>query len=270
MKKNRLIVLSAALIVGVAVVLSCSKEETEPLAKELILKKANVNANANDKIDVTAVLVVSPNTETICLNTEVTITATAKVTATAAAVTGGKISIEEFIAGEWIKIAGYTDLPGNPTFKFTPTSPGDRTFRAHYVGGSDYSNSDDQKVVTAIACGCVTELKGEAISCGAQREANFTFTYDGELPYVKIQGGLTNFTGADAVVTVPAGYTVSQKTPGGSSNRVITVEGPASCTPLVINIKWNSTNSGGVITGEWTAKDNTGVLLGSVAGLSCP
>ena len=49
---------------------------------------------------------------------------------------------------------------------------------------------------------CVTSFIGKAISCGAAREAVYTFKSDTDLPYFKIQGGLTNFTGANAVVTV--------------------------------------------------------------------
>lgn len=124
--------------------------------------------------------------------------------------------------------------------------------------------------VCPVILGCTTELTGEAIACGNEREANFYFTSKDALSNIKIQGGLTNFTGADAVVTVTGGnMTTSQSTPGGSSNRVITVEGSVdACETITINIKWNSTNSGGIITGNWSASAG-GVTLGSAAGLSC-
>jgi hypothetical protein len=119
---------------------------------------------------------------------------------------------------------------------------------------------------------CATAFVGEAIACGASREATYTFTAAEAQDFIKIQGGLTNFTGADAVVEIIGGnLTVSQWTPGGSSNRVIKVEGSVdACEEVTINIKWSSTNSGGIITGGWSVKDEGGLELApSVAGLEC-
>lgn len=120
--------------------------------------------------------------------------------------------------------------------------------------------------------GCDTEFSGEAIECGSQREAIYTFKSDTDLDYIKIQGGLTNFTGADAIVTVSGGsLTTTQSTPGGSSNRTIKVEGSVdACEEITIHIFWNSTNSGGVITGSWSVKDANGVEIApSILGLEC-
>ena len=88
----------------------------------------------------------------------------------------------------------------------------------------------------------------------------------------KIQGGLTNFTGADAEVTVTGGsnITQSQWTVGASSNRIIKVEGNiGECETITIRIKWNSTNSGGIITGSWSISGNGGEVAPAVAGLTC-
>jgi len=117
---------------------------------------------------------------------------------------------------------------------------------------------------------CDNTFTGKAISCGTSREAEYTFTSKEAISDLKIQGGLTNFTGADAVVTVVGGnFTDSQKTPGGSSNRVVTVEGSVeACETITINIKWNSSNSGDVITGGWSAK-GTGVAVDEIEGLIC-
>ena len=119
---------------------------------------------------------------------------------------------------------------------------------------------------------CNTSFTGEAISCGTQREAVYTFTTANDQDYIRIQGGLTNFTGADAEVIVsdPA-LQVSQWTPGGSTNRVIRVEGSVdACQTVTIRIRWNSTNSGGITTGSWSVKDSNGVELApSVEGLTC-
>jgi hypothetical protein len=120
--------------------------------------------------------------------------------------------------------------------------------------------------------GCITTFTGEAISCGSQREAVYSFTSENDQDYIKIQGGLTNFTGADAEVIVSdAALQVSQWTPGGGTNRVIKVEGSVdACQTITIRIRWNSTNSGGIITGDWSVKDDNGVELAPpVAGLTC-
>lgn len=121
--------------------------------------------------------------------------------------------------------------------------------------------------------GCETSFAGDAISCGAAREAVYTFTSEDALSYFKMQGGLTNFTGADAIVEVTggAGITTSQWTVGGSTNRVIKIEGGiGECETITIRIKWNSTNSGAVITGDWSVKDTNGLdIAPSVAGLTC-
>lgn len=120
---------------------------------------------------------------------------------------------------------------------------------------------------------CATSFSGQAIACGTAREAVYTFTSSEAIEYIKIQGGLTNFTGADAevIVTDATGMTTSQWTTGGSSNRVISVEGGVdACETITIRIRWNSTNSGGVITGSWSVKDGNGVELATaVAGLTC-
>lgn len=123
-----------------------------------------------------------------------------------------------------------------------------------------------------VCMGCETGFFGDVLSCGYEREANYTFTSDSDQSYIKIQGGLTNFTGADAIVTVSGGnLTQSQSTPGGSTNRIIKVEGSvAACETITINIKWNSTNSGGVVTGSWSVKDGNGSELAPpVLGLEC-
>jgi len=120
--------------------------------------------------------------------------------------------------------------------------------------------------------GCETSFTGEAIACGNQREAVYTLTSKDALSNFKIQGGLTNFTGADAEVTVTGGsnITQSQWTVGGSSNRVIKVVGNLdACETLTIRVKWNSTNSGGVITGSWSVSGNGGEVAPAVSGLTC-
>ena len=119
---------------------------------------------------------------------------------------------------------------------------------------------------------CITSFSGEAISCGNQREAVYTFTSKDALTNFKIQGGLTNFTGAnaDVIVTHGSNITKTQWTPGGSSNRIIKVEGDIdACETITIRITWNSTNSGGIITGSWSVSANGAEVAPAVAGLTC-
>lgn len=124
-----------------------------------------------------------------------------------------------------------------------------------------------------ICTDCVTSFTAEAISCGQSREAVYTFKSDADLSYFKIQGGLTNFTGANAVVTVTGGTntTTTQSTPGGSSNRIIKVEGGiAKCSEVTIRVTWNSTNTGGTITGSWSVStNNPNVAPAPILGLTC-
>lgn len=120
--------------------------------------------------------------------------------------------------------------------------------------------------------GCETSFTGEAIACGNQREAVYTFTSKDALEGFKMQGGLTNFTGADAEVTITGGsnITKSQWTVGGSSNRVIKVEGNIdACETITIRIKWNSTNTGGIITGSWSVSAGGIDVAPVVDGLTC-
>lgn len=117
---------------------------------------------------------------------------------------------------------------------------------------------------------CETAFTGQAISCDDTREAVYTFSSLEALDTLKIQGGLTNFTGADAVVTVTGGnLTVTQWTPGNSSNRIIKLTGSVeACEVVTITITWNSSNPGNsVITGQWSASFGDQELL--VEPLSC-
>jgi hypothetical protein len=120
---------------------------------------------------------------------------------------------------------------------------------------------------------CENSFSGEAVYCGTQREAIYTFISKDDQAYFKIQGGLTSFTGADAIIDVTGGSDIikTQWTSGGSTNRVIKVEGSVeACEIITIRITWNSTNSGGIITGSWSVKDANGVEIApEVGGLTC-
>ena len=86
------------------------------------------------------------------------------------------------------------------------------------------------------------------------RKAVYTFIPE-EAGAYKIQGGLTNFTGADALVLTEEGLVVDQWTPGQSSNRIICITGQMeACEAVEITLYWYSTNQDTEITGDWTVE----------------
>jgi hypothetical protein len=147
------------------------------------------------------------------------------------------------------------------------------SFKLKVTKGGSPAEFDVAYSLFGLCPECETSFAGEAISCGTAREAIFTFKSDKDISSFKIQGGLTNFTGTNADITVTGGTNITkgQVTPGASSNRVIKVEGSiAKCSEVTIKITWNSTNSGGIITGSWSVKDANGVEIApSVDGLEC-
>lgn len=172
---------------------------------------------------------------------------------------------------------------GLATLLFIPELPGTYAVRAKYTRTGKPSACDfestgwliapDSLVVEGDTTGmeedtasCEASFTGEAISCDSSREVVFTFIPDHDLSHLKIQGGLTNGTLDDAEVTVVgADLDVTQRRPGNSSNRIITIQGSAeACVPITITITWMSSNTGSVITGDWSA---TGGL--EVEGLEC-
>ena len=188
----------------------------------------------------------------------------------------------------WEELVGFQCYTDDASWNGSFDEPGNYVFRTKHngndgncdgLGGSNTTGRCSFEgnqvccfVIEAVDA-CITLFEGQAVSCGAQREAVFTFKSKDAQGYIKIQGGLTNFTGVDgAEVTVTGGnLTTSQGTPGGSTNRIIKVEGSVSaCETITINIKWNSTNPGGLITGSWSVKDGNGFELApAVAGLTC-
>jgi hypothetical protein len=193
----------------------------------------------------------------------------------------------ETTPGVWILVAHEQPTDGCVSYTIPAASAGNYNFRGQYNGnaggcGQNVCNvgyNDFTYTVNVIECGC--EYDGntftgtaDAGSCDATRGATYTLCSEDGLGYFKIQGGLTNFTGADAVVTVTGGtsVTMSQHTPGGSSNRIITVEGGLNeCSCVSIYVTWNSSNTGGIITGQWSAKDHVDLIPGTnyTAGLPC-
>jgi hypothetical protein len=210
--------------------------------------------------------------------------------------TGGAIKIQEFDGTNWNDVASADVTTSNHivTWSYTPDAAGTRTFRAYYTGGGNGYNPSESagQEVVAEDCGCDyvgNTFSGEAVSCdGTLREAIYTLSSENGISYFKIQGGLTNFTGGDATVYVndilvvfdetsddnwtqgtEGDFIVGQRTPGGSTNRNIRVTGHLEeCDAIVVRIIWNSTNSGGVITGDWTAL--IGGISYGVDDLTCP
>lgn len=148
-----------------------------------------------------------------------------------------------------------------------------KSFFLQIAGKGPQATFDVSYNLFGVCTTCETAFTAEALSCDQTREAVYTFKSDTDISYFKIQGGLTNFTGADAIVTVTGGngITKTQSTPGGSSNRIIKVEGGISeCTEVTIRITWNSSNGGGVVTGSWSIKDADGEEIApTILGLEC-
>lgn len=189
---------------------------------------------------------------------------------------------------EWEAIADFQCYSADASWSGSFAEAGNYVFRTKHnssdgncdrLGGQDktgecsFNGNECYCFVIEAVNACETSFTGRAIACGIQREAVYTFTSKDAQSYIKIQGGLTNFTGenAEVIVTDPTGMAISQWTPGGSTNRVIKVEGGVdACETITIRIKWNSTNSGGICTGSWSVKDANGVELApAVAGLTC-
>lgn len=189
---------------------------------------------------------------------------------------------------EWEPLVGFQCYDDDANWSGSIAEAGNYVFRTKHnaadgncdgKGGQDktgecsFNGIEFYCFVIEAVDGCETSFTGQAIACGNAREAVYTFISKDAQSYIKIQGGLANFTGADAevIVTDATGMTISQWTTGGSSNRVIKVEGGVdACETITIRIRWNSTNSGGVITGSWSVKDGNGVELAlAVPGLTC-
>jgi hypothetical protein len=188
---------------------------------------------------------------------------------------------------EWEAIANFQCYCADASWSGSFAEAGSYVFRTKHnsadgncdrLGGQDktgecsFNGNEFYCFIIEAVDACETSFTGQAIACGNQREAVYTLTSKDAVSSFKIQGGLTNFTGADAVVTVTGGsnITQSQWTVGGSSNRVIKVEGDIdACETITIHITWNSTNSGGIITGSWSVSANGGEVAPAVAGLTC-
>ena len=122
---------------------------------------------------------------------------------------------------------------------------------------------------------CETAFNGST-ECGSwtvdgieyNRKAMYMFTSE-DAGSFKLQGGLTNFAGTDYLATATAGQ-VSSWVPGGSSNRIIKVEGefPGDCEEVELTIYWYSTNADDYITGDWSVEFN-GVKILEMDQLMC-
>ena len=200
----------------------------------------------------------------------------------------GLVHIQVEVDGEWIGGKPITPDSGLATLLFIPDAPGAYAVRAKYIRTGKPSECDfestkwlispDSIYVTAdstnqdstSADSCENAFTGEVINCDStNREVLYKFVADENLDHIKIQGGLTNGVAVDPLITVTgADLNISVKTPGNSSNRVISLEGSATaCDTITVSIVWTTNNSGQVITGEWSASGG-GVYL-EAAELEC-
>jgi hypothetical protein len=214
----------------------------------------------------------------------------------------GQLQVFDTQINDWVQLVGNTSaLATSPdfTFSFTPDSIGTCAYKFRMLTGGGpgcaaYTGPSADFCLEVIDPCTIegNEFSGDAISCATEgRTAEYTFGSEDGVEYFKMQGGLNNFTGDNATVyvndelvvfdetsadgwaqgTTASGFIVGQRTPGGSSNRNIRVEGSlAECTDVVVKIVWSSSNSGGTITGEWSVKDAGGIDLATpLADLSC-
>jgi hypothetical protein len=199
-----------------------------------------------------------------------------------------QIQVRNTEDGDWIGGQPVTPDSGVATSLFIPSSPGEYEVRAKYTRTGNPSQCDyestkwllspDLFVVggvvgdttggdTTAMDSCVSDFNGEVVTCDSNsRQVVFTFVSGEDLNHLKIQGGLTSGLEEDAQVTVAgADLDISQRRPGNSTNRIITLEGSAvACDTITITVSWTSTKHGAYITGDWSA---TGGL--TVEALEC-
>ena len=117
-----------------------------------------------------------------------------------------------------------------------------------------------------------------ACNCGTgfptYRHAMFTFrTNQNQSGEFKLQGGLSNSTGDFANVFITGAILptiVMQHTPGGSSNKIITVRGSISeSAEVTVHVSWLSAAVGGFATGNWSG-DLNGNSVWNFPALRCP
>jgi hypothetical protein len=197
--------------------------------------------------------------------------------------TCGQAQIQWDSAGTWVQIAHENPLTGGCLTGTVPAAAaGTYNFRAQYIssgGGCNFCTlqfADTPYSVTVVECDDC-ELTGNTFTgtstttCGSSvHSATYTLCSEDGISFFHIQGGLTNFTGANATVAWVGGngVTVSQHTPGGSSNRIVEVEGSLSeCSCITITMSWNSTNANNQVTGGWSAVGFGGDLF--VPVLNC-
>jgi len=179
---------------------------------------------------------------------------------------------------DWVSLTpgGSVVTDGILAITYTPTQgAGDYRFRAHYVhgGGCDFANLGplEETPLEVVLCGCTIEgntLTGSTTtSCGSLiHTATYTLCSEDGIAAFHLQGGLTNFTGADATIVGPGD--ISQHTPGNSTNRIVEIDGSLEeCTCATWIITWGSSNTNNQVTGGWSAVGFGGDLF--VPVLNC-
>lgn len=279
------------LLILFSTIYSCQNEELTPIATDNTTKKTT------SKTDIASTAIASGNWETDCIND---VTPYFKTTDQKTIINGGntkivdieyyntatnfvlKIKSTKMIADILIDnetIFSSTVIVGDWRVYTVPLSTGWKagdlvSYTLKATGnGSPAEFPVSYNLIGVCPPVCETSFIGKTISCGTTRTATYTLKSDKDLSYFKIQGGLTNFTGTDAIVTFTGGnnITTKQSTPGGSTNRIIKIEGGISkCSEVTITVIWNSSNGGEIITGSWSVKDANGTdIAPEVSGLEC-
>ncbi len=164
---------------------------------------------------------------------------------------------------------------GVATLLFIPQDPGEYKVRAKYTRtgkksecnfeSSGWFESTELLIVeadstsgdsTQMDSSCVSSFTVDSVNCDStSRTIVFTLVSDTTLDYVIIKGNLNKGLTDDAIITVAgADFDISQKRPGHSTGRIITLEGSVeACVPITITITFNSSNNGPYLTSAWTA-----------------
>jgi hypothetical protein len=183
----------------------------------------------------------------------------------------------EVTPGVWVVVAQEQPTDGCVSYTIPAAAAGAYNFKGHYVGNAggcnqnvcDVGFNDFTYTVNVVACGCPYEGNSftgtSTTTCGSNvHSATYTLCSEDGIASFHMQGGLTNFTGADATVAWVggSGVVVSQHTPGNSSNRIVEVDGSlAECSCITVTMSWNSTNTNGEVTGQWSASSAAGTLI---------
>jgi hypothetical protein len=228
MKKQRLIFVFATLILSVAILFSCQKDEFSNDAK-LMLKS------------VSAGHYFTYSENPLCLGEEATVTFDNLLNNECG---NSQIQMKGPSDTIWIQVVNSTPAAGIITYIFTPAEEGEYQFRGKWTstGSPDACPGDNipwteaYPVLTVENCGCETTLEGTVECEGYSRTVTYTFIPEAD-GYVVIQGGFTRFATNFATVEC-SGLTESENENSNAGVRSFSgmVE---ECQEYTITVTWD-------------------------------